>query len=283
MIKPASASASTAFLIIGLIIAWGSWYTIPEGYRGVVTRNGAVVDEATPGLHFKTPIIDGVTEMSIKQEKTEFQQLQAYSSDAQTASVNISVNTHLLADHVRDVYSTVGADYNEKLLSPIVPQHLKEVFGQNEAIDVIRKREQIGAAVLKALQEDMIKHGIIVDSVQIENIDFSDAYEKAAEAAATAQAAVREAQQKLEQAKVNAQQRVAEAEADAQATRAKADAEAYATTQRGNAEALAIAARGKALRDNPDVVSLTTAEKWNGVLPAQMVPGSAVPFLSLQK
>ena len=39
---------------------------------------------------------------------------------------------------------------------------------------------------------------------------------------------------------------------------------------------------GGALRDNPALVALIQAEKWDGKLPNTMVPGSAVPFLSVK-
>jgi hypothetical protein len=33
---------------------------------------------------------------------------------------------------------------------------------------------------------------------------------------------------------------------------------------------------------NPNLVALVPAERWNGVLPTTMVPGSAVPFVSVK-
>ena len=51
---------------------------------------------------------------------------------------------------------------------------------------------------------------------------------------------------------------------------------------RGEAEAAAIEARAKALGTNPNLVTLVQAERWNGVLPTTMVPGSAVPFVSVK-
>jgi hypothetical protein len=47
-------------------------------------------------------------------------------------------------------------------------------------------------------------------------------------------------------------------------------------------EAAAIEARARALGTNPNLVTLVQAEKWNGVLPTTMVPGSAVPFVSVK-
>jgi hypothetical protein len=45
----------------------------------------------------------------------------------------------------------------------------------------------------------------------------------------------------------------------------------------GEAEAAAIEARAKALGP-----IRTWSERWNGVLPTTMVPGSAVPFVSVK-
>ena len=70
-------------------------------------------------------------------------------------------------------------------------------------------------------------------------------------------------------------------QADIVVTKAKAEADAIRL--RGDAEAAAIAARGKALRDSPDLVALTQAEKWNGVLPTQMIPSGALPIIGLGK
>ena len=101
---------------------------------------------------------------------------------------------------------------------------------------------------------------LVIESVQVEDIKFSAAYENSIE----------EKQQKR-------QQELAQATAAAQA----ADAEAQAIQVKGDAEAAVIANRGKALRDNPGVVALIQAEKWDGALPNTMSPNSTVPFLDL--
>ncbi|MCB1575926.1 MAG: prohibitin family protein, partial [Xanthomonadales bacterium] len=75
---------------------------------------------------------------------------------------------------------------------------------------------------------------------------------------------------------------VTQAKAQADSALAKAQAEAEAIRVRGIAEADAIKARGEALKQNAQLIALTQAEKWNGVLPATMVPGGTVPFLNLK-
>lgn len=69
----------------------------------------------------------------------------------------------------------------------------------------------------------------------------------------------------------------AQADKDREEARGQADAKLLIA----QAEAEAIRIRGDALRENQQIVALTLAEKWNGVLPTQMVPGSSVPFINV--
>lgn len=97
-----------------------------------------------------------------------------------------------------------------------------------------------------------------------------------------AEVAVQQRQQELAQEKIKAEIAVTQANGRAASIRAEAQAQADAIILRGNAEAAAIKARGEALAANPNLVTLVQAERWNGALPTTMVPGSAVPFLSVR-
>lgn len=275
-------------LTIGIVflaaaVVFGSWYTVPEGYRGVVTRNGAVVDVAQPGLGFKVPFIDQVTDVNIQTQKEVFEQLAAYSRDIQQSESRVTVNYHLSPDSVDFVYAQIGLNYADKILRPAVYKRIKEIFGQYTAADIVARRGELGLAITTALHEELAEESwLIVESVQIENIDFSDAYEAAVEAAAQAEAGVKRAKQELEKIKIDAQQKVAQAQAEAEARRLAADAEAYQIKAKGDAEAQAIRARADALRTNPNLIDLMAVEKWSGSLPTTMVPNSTLPFLNMQ-
>ncbi len=84
------------------------------------------------------------------------------------------------------------------------------------------------------------------------------------------------------QANALADARRAEAQAQADAVRLQAQADAEAIKLRGEAEAQAIKARGDALRDNPGLVALTQAERWDGRLPTTMLPNGALPMIDLK-
>ena len=51
---------ATVVALAGLSVVFGTWYTIDQGMRGVILRNGALVGVAQPGLGFKIPFIQDV-------------------------------------------------------------------------------------------------------------------------------------------------------------------------------------------------------------------------------
>ncbi|MER9176217.1 prohibitin family protein [Mesorhizobium sp. M0955] len=273
-----------------LCIALGSFYTVDQGERGVVLTNGAFSSIAGPGLHFKTPIMQSVVKINTQQQTTywgfEGQRtvMQGYSRDQQAAELRVSVTFHVPADQVEKVYAQYGSVDNlvERTVGRIAPQTIKTVFGQYDAVSVIQSRAkfnaEVGAAVIEA-----VKGPVVVDSVQIENIDFSDAYEQAVEARMTAQVEVQKQEQTLQQEKIKASIAVTQAQGRADSVKAEADANAYKVKAEGEAQADAIKARAAALANNPLLIDLTKAERWNGTLPTTMLPGGTVPFIEAGK
>lgn len=270
--------------LVALTVLGGSWYTVGEGYRGVALRNGAVVGTAEPGLGFKMPVIDSVVDISVQSNARLFEGVLAYSKDQQTADLTISVNYRLPPDQVETIYAEYGGEEGviSRLLDRQVPQAVKNVFGQYNAVTAIQDRARLVADVQNALMAQ-VKGPIIIESVQIENIDFSSAYEQSIEARMLAEVEVQKVRQNAEREKVTAEITVIQAQAEADAQLARATAEAEATRIRGEAEASAIKAKAEALKDNAGLIALIQAEKWNGALPTTMIPDSTVPFMDVVK
>jgi len=259
--------------IVALVILGGSFYTIDAGERGVILRNGKVVGTAEPGLSFKLPIVDNVKEITVQTQARLYEKVMVYSKDQQNAVLQISVNYRLPADQVTTIYSEYGGQEGvmTRLLDRQVPEEVKNVFGRFNAVTAIQERERLSKEVQEAIQASTKNPVIIVESVQIENIDFSEAYEQSIEQRMLAEVEVQKVQQNAQREKVQAEILVIQAKAEADAKKLQGDAEAHA-----------INARGKALRDNPSLVELVQAEKWNGVLPTTMVPGQTVPFINVK-
>lgn len=269
--------------LVGLTVLGGSWYTVDQGERGVILRNGAITGTAEPGLGFKMPIVDTVVDIDIRTRANLYENVMAYSRDQQTAGLNVSVNYRVPSDQVLNVYENYGTVENlrSRILDRKVYDETKNVFGQFNAVTAIQERARLVAEVQMAIQ-NAVQGPIIIESVQIENIDFSDAYENSIEQRMLAEVEVQKVRQNAEREKVQAEIAVIKAQAEADARVAQAKAQAEATRLAGDAEADAINAKGRALRDNPALIELVQAERWNGVLPTTMVPGAAVPFISVK-
>jgi len=188
--------------------------------------------------------------------------VKTYSRDQQPATLRVSLNFHVT--DARAVYTDYKSIQGmvDRLVTPQVYTWSENIFGQFNAASAVQDRAKLNAELAIALRK--VIHGpLAIESVQIENIDFSGKYEEAVEA------------------RMEATVRQQQAEAEAAATRTRADAKAYSAKVQGEAEASAIRNRGDALRDNPGLPALVTAEKWDGHLPTTMVPGGAVPFLKV--
>jgi regulator of protease activity HflC (stomatin/prohibitin superfamily) len=270
--------------VTGIMVLWGSWYTVDQGQRGVLLRNGAVIGTAEPGLGFKVPLIDGVRRISVQAKAREYEAVAAYSKDQQTAVMRLSVSYSLPPDEVTTIYSEYGGEEGivSRLLDRQVSKSLEEVFGRFNAVTAIQERARLGRELQSAIQEAVVGP-IIISGVQIENIDFSDAYETSIEQRMLAEVEVQKVQQNAAREKVQAEIAVIQAQASADARVAQAKAEAEATRLAGNAEADAIRARASALADNPALIALVQAERWDGRLPTTMLPDSTVPFMQMAR
>lgn len=279
--------AAIAVLIGAFIIFFSSsssYYTIDATERGVILRNGAIIGEAEPGLHFKLPFIDKVASIDFRStfwRKT----METYSRDQQPANLTVSVMYHVANDGARTVYSRYGSlnAMAERAIEPKMLEQTKNIFGQYDAVTAVQDRTRLNGAISDAITKSVreLDVPVIVEGVQVENIEFSGEYMKSIEQRMQASVEVDRLKQNALREQVQAEITVTQANAKADAVRAEAKADADSVRLRGEAEAEAISARAKALGENPGLVALTEAEKWDGRLPTTMVPGGAVPLLRL--
>lgn len=272
--------AAVLLFAIGLI--FGGFYTVAPGERGVLIRLGSIVRISDPGLHFKIPYVDRVQPISVQTHVMRLEKVESYSKDQQPADMRISVNWEIPPSAVAEVVAEFGNEQQmvDRLISPRVHSEFKVVFGQFTAATAIQERGKLTIDATAALQR-AVQGPVRIVSLQIENIDFSDAYEKSIEQRMLAEVEVQRLRQNAEREKVQAEITVTVARANADAVRQKAMADAEAIKLRGNAEAEVIRARGAALKETPGLVDLAAVERWNGVLPTQMIPGGSLPFIEL--
>src|SRR5690606_223121 len=99
-----------------------------------------------------------------------------------------------------------------------------------------QERSRLNQEIADAIQKS-VSGPVIIDSVQIENIDFSDSYEASIEQRMLAEVEVQRLRQNAEREKVQAEITVTQANAQADARRADAQAQADAVRLQAEAEA----------------------------------------------
>src|SRR3977135_2895091 len=131
-----------AAIVVIVIIAAGSWYTVDQTERGVRLRYGAVVGTAQPGLGFKIPLIDSVERISVKTSTYSWDKMNSYSYDQQPADLKISVTLRASPDKVSDLYAKFGRLETavNQVVSPGVHQQVKVGFGPQTAGKAMPRR-----------------------------------------------------------------------------------------------------------------------------------------------
>jgi regulator of protease activity HflC (stomatin/prohibitin superfamily) len=234
-------------------------HTVETGHRGVKTNFGHV--EGPPlseGLYFVNPFTTSIHEMDVRIQRWDGK-TEAYTRDVQEATVQFTLNYKLRPDAAAEIYRTVGADWAEKLVNQVVFQHLKDVIGQWDAVDLISNRQKANDAAQTAITAGLASRSIEVAGFSITDFEFSRAFNEAVEAKVIAQQRAQEAQNHTEQIRQEAQQKVIAATAEAQSMKIRADA----------------------LSQNPKLVSWEAVQKWDGKLPVNMYGGAAIPFIDV--
>lgn len=247
-------------VVLSLVLLLNPFVQVSAGERAVVTHFGAVTGELGPGIHWLTPVVSGATVINVQTQK-EQAKASAASSDLQTVATDIAVNYNVDPNKVEDLYTKIGLNYQGTVIDPAIQEVVKSVTANYTAEELITKRAQVTSDIQNDLAAKLQVSDIVVTNVNVVDFNFSDQFNTAVEAKVTAQQNALAAQNKLQQVQFEAEQTVATAKAQAQAIQIQAQA---------------INSAGGA-----DYVALQAINKWNGILPTQMIPGSTVPFINV--
>lgn len=249
------------FLVL-LVVLFGSFTVISAGERGVVLRVGAIDRVLEPGFNLKMPIFESIRKISVQTQKEQVE-TDAASQDLQTVKAIVAVNYNVSPEKVADLWRTLGGDYKNRVIDPAIQEAVKAATAKYTAEQLITQRPQVKEEIKMSLASILSPKDIFVSDVSITNFDFSPSFNQAIEAKVTAEQQALQSKNLLEQKKYEAEQVVVTAKAQAEAIQI---------------QTAAINSQGGA-----NYVQLEAIKKWDGKLPAQMIPGSTVPFINLTK
>lgn len=256
-----------SFLVV-LILVFGSFGTVSAGNVGVKTRFSKVLGTVQPGLYFKLPFIDHVISMDVQTQKDQTDATAA-SNDLQNVTASVAINYHVERGDAATIFSQLGSDYTDRVISPAIQESIKAITANYTAEQLVTQREEVREKILALLTQKLQIYGVQTDSLNIVNFSFSPQFNAAIEAKVTAQQNALAAQNKLQQVQFEAQQTVATAKAQAEAIQIQTQA-----IQNGGGQSYVELQSIK--------VQQSAVDKWDGVLPTQMIPGSSVPFINLK-
>jgi regulator of protease activity HflC (stomatin/prohibitin superfamily) len=277
--------------LVLLSLLFGTGYTIDQKNIGVVTRFGAVSRTAGPGLHFKLPWVESVTEYSTATQQVEIEKSEVFTADNQGVNVTMLVQFAVPDSDVRNLYEHVP--YYERRIYTLANDRMKSAFGKRQVADVPSARSQIENEIkTDVAAQAMALYGIEVSEVQITDLDYTAAFRNAIDMMTKAKAEVTRSEQLRQKAVIDAERQqiaaranadaaVATAEGDARSIKARSEAEAAATRVKGEAEADAIRAQAAALGASPNYVTYTQAKRWDGRLPATILGSQPMPMMTM--
>lgn len=234
-----TAGAAALSFVLFLLIPF-SFHTVNAGEVAVVKHLGEARDVRTAGTYFDFWITESYEKYDSKVQNLDIHTT-AYSSDAQTMDINMTLQFQINSSKAIDIANNYGTlDTLSNRIQSVTIEKSKSVLSKYSAMKIIETRSSISPEVETAVQSAIGEnYYVTVHTVVLTNIDFSDAFEKTVEDKMIAeqeklkaeyekQTAIINAEKELEVSKKQAEAKIVAADADAQAQVLIAQAEADA-------------------------------------------------------
>jgi membrane protease subunit HflC len=242
-----------ALIIIGLIIAYGSLFTVYQTRQALVVRLGEPIRVVTqPGLHFKVPLIDSVIQIDNRILDLENPAQEVIASDQKRLVVDAFARYRI--QNPLKFYQAVGSvERANSQLSILLNSALRRVLGEATLTHVVRdERSQLMTRVRDQLNTEAQALGISIVDVRIRRADLPEQNSQA-----VYQRMQTERQQEAAQIRAQGTQRAQEirAKADRDVTVLLADAQSTGEQTRGEGDAERNRIYAEAFGKDPDFFS----------------------------
>lgn len=236
-------------LVLAFAIVPFSFHTVDTGEIAVVKHLGKARDIRTAGTHWDLWITEKYQKYDAKVQTIDITTA-AYSADAQTMDVQMTVQYQIIPEKVMEIASTYGSlEILQTRIQSIATEKAKSVLSGPTAMEIIANRASMSPAVEESVRSAIGEnYHVNVVAVVLTNIDFSDAFELAVEE------------------KMIAEQNKLKADYENQTKVAQAQAEADAKIIAAEAEAKANELLEQSITDK--ILEKAYLDKWNGVLPS---------------
>ncbi|MEZ4598354.1 MAG: SPFH domain-containing protein [Syntrophotaleaceae bacterium] len=214
---------------------------VPQGYKHVVQRLGKYHKTLSPGLNFVIPYLDTIAyRVLTKDISLDIPSQEVITRDNAVIMTNAIAFISII-DPSKAVY---GIDDYRIAITNLIQTSLRSIIGEMNLDDALSSRDLIKTRLKETIADDVVPWGIVVKTVEIQDIKPSHtmqmAMEQQAAAERTRRAAITEAEGKKAAAILNAEgsKEAAIREAEGKLEASKREAEAKTILAEATREAI---------------------------------------------
>jgi len=199
-------------------IANSALFNVDGGHRAVIFDRFTGVKHYVvgEGTHFLIPWVQRPIIYDVRCQPRNVPVVTG-SKDLQNVNITLRILFRPVMETLPKLYSTLGIDYDERVLPSITTEVLKAVVAEFDASEMITQRELVSQRVSEDLVERAAQFGLILDDISITHLTFGKEFTHAVELKQVAQQEAERARFLVEKAEQQKKAAIIAAEGDSQA------------------------------------------------------------------
>ena len=212
-----------ALAILGIFTA--SIVQIDAGHIGIQRLFGKVQPGVLySGLHMINPLVDVISVETRTQnytmsgvhdegDKAGDDAIRVLSADGLEVTIDLTVLYRIVPESAPSLYRETGLDYKDKIVRPISRTRIRDNAVYYDAVSLFStKRDEFQSRILKSLESDFQKRGLILENLLVRNITLPASVKNAIESKINAEQEAQKMQFVLQKERQEADRKRVEAQ-----------------------------------------------------------------------